>query len=104
MVLIVSIHYAASLVFRDGFSNWSKVWGRVGACRSVCLGVSGRKGGGIRRIFEKSSEKLVPVFRSCNPRVKIFDDVSQGSKGGVHSLWFSVGAWCAFCSCSQIVK
>ena len=53
---------------------------------------------------KKSSRKLVPVFRSGNPRVVIFDDVSPGSKGGVHSLWFSVGAWCAFCSCSQIVK
>ena len=100
MVLIVSIHYAASVVFCDGFSNWSKVWGRVEACRSVCLGVSGRKGGKIRRIFEKSSENLVPVFRSWNPRVKIFNDVSQG----VQSLRFSVGAWRAFCSRSQIVK
>ena len=57
----------------------------------MCLGVSGRKGGKIRRIFEKSSEKLVPVFRSCNPRVKIFGDVSQGSKGVVHSLWSECG-------------
>ena len=52
----------------------------------------------LAEFFKRSSEKLVPVFGSGNPCVKIFDDVSQGSKGGVHSLWFSVGAWRAFCA------
>ena len=41
--------------------------------------------------LKKSPEKLVPVFGSGNPCVKIFDDVSQGSKGGVHSLWSECG-------------
>ena len=34
--------------------------------------------------FKRSSEKLVSVFRSGNPCVKILDDGFQGSKGGVH--------------------
>ena len=51
----------------------------------------------LAEFLKKSSEKLVPVFRNGNPCVRVFDDISQGPEGGVHSLWFSVGAWCAFC-------
>jgi len=63
MVLIVSTHCAASVVLCDGFSNWSRVWGRVAVCRSVCLGVSGRKGGKIRRIFAKIVGKTCSGFQ-----------------------------------------
>ena len=48
--------------------------------------------------------KSLSGFRSGNPRVKIFDDVSQGSKAGAHSLWLSVGAWRTFFARSQIVE
>ena len=34
-------------------------------------------------LFEKSSEKNAPFFRSGNPCIKVFDDVSQVSRVGV---------------------
>jgi len=52
----------------------------------------------------KNLQESLSGFRSGNPRVKIFDDVSQGSKAGAHSLWFSVGAWRTFFARSQIVE
>ena len=88
------------MVFQIGLRCGAE-WQCAAQCVSAFLAGRVAK---FAEFLKKSSEKLVPVFRSGNPCVKIVDDVSQGSQVGVLSLQFSVEVWCAFCACSQIVK